>query len=290
MITITNCPICGKSAFKPFLETTDYTLTKETFALVECSTCQFVITSPRPEDKDLGKYYQSNDYISHTSKATSLGNVLYLIARKFTMRSKKKLATKLSPNKGRILDIGCGTGDFLETCKNEGWKTVGVEPSSIAGSQAKAKGIEIIDDLNRVTGKFKLITLWHVLEHIPNLGETLHTIHSLLEEDGKLVIAVPNHLSEDGKKYKNFWAGYDVPRHLWHFNQRTMNQLLQKNQFILKETIPLKLDSFYVSLLSESYLGKKLTRYLQAFIMGIVSNRKAKTNKEYSSLIYIATK
>jgi 2-polyprenyl-3-methyl-5-hydroxy-6-metoxy-1,4-benzoquinol methylase len=290
MMNVSLCPVCGGTELKPFLTTTDFTLSKEEFSLVECSVCNLVITSPRPETIDLGKYYQSNDYISHTSKANTLADVLYLIARKFTLRSKRKLVNNLQQVKGNLLDIGCGTGDFLATCRDDGWKVYGVEPNESAALSAKQKGIQTIETLDKVSGSFQLITLWHVLEHIPDLNETLQKIRALLSPDGVLLIAVPNHSSADGKTYKEYWAGFDVPRHLWHFNQQNMEQLLSKNSLTLQKTLPLVLDAFYVSLLSEAYQGRGVIRYFTAFITGLKSNWKARKTKEYSSLIYISTK
>lgn len=290
MINVTLCPVCGGSDFKPFLTSTDYTLTKEEFFLVECSTCKLVITSPRPENRDLGKYYQSNDYISHTSKANTLADALYLIARKFTLRSKRKLANKLQPTKGNVLDIGCGTGDFLATCQEDGWNVFGVEPSASAATLARQKDIQTVESIDLVKGSFQLITLWHVLEHVPDLNETLQKIRALLSPDGVLLIAVPNHSSADGKTYKEYWAGFDVPRHLWHFNQQNMEQLLSKNSLTLEKTLPLVLDAYYVSLLSEAYQGKGILRYVNAFITGVISNWQARKTKEYSSLIYLSAK
>lgn len=290
MIDVTICPVCGNSAFTPFLKTKDYTLTKEEFSLVECSTCKLVITSPRPKNEDLGSYYQSNDYISHTSKANSLANALYLIARKFTLQSKRELASSLQPTRGNLLDIGCGTGDFLQSCATAGWKTFGVEPNHSASQQAKQKGIQVFESIDQVEGTFQLITLWHVLEHVPDPNATLIKVRELLAPDGVLLIAVPNHKSADGKKYGEFWAGFDVPRHLWHFNQRNVDQLLRKHNLTRQKTLPLLLDSFYVSLLSEAYQGKGILRYFSAFLTGLSSNWQAKKANDYSSLIYIATK
>jgi len=290
MIDITLCPVCGNSEFSHFLKTKDFTLTQEEFSLVECSTCKLVITSPRPKNDDLGSYYQSTDYISHTSKANSLADTLYLIARKFTLRSKRKLISTFQPSKGNLLDIGCGTGDFLQSSASSGWKTFGVEPNASASKLAQQKGIKIFESIDQVTGSFELVTLWHVLEHVPDPNETLIKIRELLAPNGVLLIAVPNHSSADGKKYKEFWAGFDVPRHLWHFDQRNMDQLLRKHNLTRQKTLPLLLDSFYVSLLSEAYQGKGVLRYFSAFFTGLRSNWQAQKTNEYSSLIYIATK
>ncbi len=290
MMNVTACPICGHTAFTPFLVCTDYTVSQKKFALVTCSTCNLVITTPRPAIEDLGKYYQSADYISHTSKANSLIDKLYLLARNFTLKKKRNLAAKLQPQKGNVLDVGCGTGDFLHTCMIDGWKATGVEPNENARALAAQKGIITVSSLDEVKGRFDLITLWHVVEHISDLNKTFNKLYNFLEPTGTLLIAVPNHTSLDGAHYKETWAGYDVPRHLWHFNQQNMEQLLLNHKLSLQKTLPLSLDSFYVSLLSETYQGKKMTRFLTAFLTGLRSNLSALKTTEYSSLIYLAQK
>jgi predicted SAM-dependent methyltransferase len=262
MITLTSCPACGQNDFKAFLTCTDYTVSKNKFTLVQCSTCTMTATSPRPKDEELGQYYESTDYISHTGKASSLVNKIYLIARSFTLKGKRKLAQKLAPQKGNLLDIGCGTGDFLESCLQDNWQCTGVEPGVQPRELAKAKGIKAFERLDQVKEQYQLITMWHVLEHVPDLNQTLSSIYNLLDQNGTLLIAVPNHLSYDAVYYKEHWAGYDVPRHLWHFNQQTMERILQNNNFELKQILPMKLASDYVSLLSEAYKGTGILRYV----------------------------
>ncbi|GCC51054.1 class I SAM-dependent methyltransferase [Chryseotalea sanaruensis] len=247
-------------------------------------------TSPRPKDEELSRYYESTDYVSHTAKGNSLVNSIYLIARSFTLKGKRKLAQKLVPQKGNLLDIGCGTGDFLQSCLNDNWQCTGVEPGTQPRELADAKGIRTFERLDQIKEKYQLITMWHVLEHVPNLNETLSSIYNLLDQSGTLLIAVPNHLSYDARLYKKYWAGYDVPRHLWHFNQQTMERILRNNNFELKQILPMKLDSFYVSLLSEGYKGMGIIRYIKALAIGLFSNLFAKNNKQYSSLIYIFKK
>jgi SAM-dependent methyltransferase len=290
MMNITSCPVCGHANFTPFLVCTDYTVSQEKFSLVTCSTCNLVITTPRPNNEDLGKYYQSADYISHTSKANSLVDRLYLLARNFTLKKKRNLAAKLQPLKGNVLDVGCGTGDFLLTCMKDGWAANGVEPSENASELAKQKGISVSKSIDDLKGTFNLITLWHVLEHVPDLNQTLNKLYTLLKPGGTLLIAVPNHTSADGKFYKETWAGYDVPRHLWHFNQQNMEQILLNHKLTVRKTLPLTLDSFYVSLLSETYKRDNLTKFIKAFYEGLRSNLLAIKTNEYSSLIYVVGK
>ena len=297
MLAITQCPICQGKNFSEYLHCTDYTVSHETFTIVKCNSCGFLLTSPRPNDSDLGKYYLSDDYISHSNKSTSLVDQIYKISRSFTLKWKINLVkSNLNFNENatpRLLDFGCGTGEFLLKSKQHGFHVTGVEPSSIARDQATSLIQEKVSpDITNAEGTFDVITLWHVLEHIPDLNTIIEQLRSRLSKNGTMFIAVPNHQSLDAKIYKAQWAGYDVPRHLWHFNQATMTMLLKNHSLKLEKVIPMKLDAFYVSLLSEKYRNNKnsLAGMTSAFLNGIKSNRTAKTNKEFSSLIYIARK
>jgi len=292
MTSITSCPICGNNLFRPFLQCIDYTVSHEKFSLHKCSTCNFTLTSPRPTDEVIGSYYLSNDYISHSNKATSIIDHLYLLARKFTLRWKINLLTKNSEgSRKRILDYGSGTGAFLQYCTSQGWAASGVEPSENARSFCqKNNQLSVYQSINEIEeDKFNAITLWHVLEHIPDLDCILQQLKSKLSSTGTLFIAVPNHTSWDGRHYKEYWAGYDVPRHLWHFSRENMDKLLNKNGLTVTKVIPMKLDAYYISLLSEKYKRKKSTIFgmIVAFINGTRSNWQAARTGEYSSLIYI---
>jgi SAM-dependent methyltransferase len=204
---------------------------------------------------------------------------------------KRKLVKKYSEG-DKILDIGCGTGEFLFEMKSHGWSISGVEPSPNARESSEKKTeVEIFKSLSDVTeNNFNAITLWHVLEHLPDPNQALKIIRRLLNQSGTIFIAVPNFQSCDANHYQSFWAGYDVPRHLWHFGKKNMEALLKKNDLKLVKILPMRLDSFYVSLLSESYqhpLRLKLFQLLSAFAVGLKSNFLARKNLEYSSLIYV---
>jgi 2-polyprenyl-3-methyl-5-hydroxy-6-metoxy-1,4-benzoquinol methylase len=287
------CPVCEGLQLKKYLSCKDYTVSYETFQLTKCETCNLIITNPRPDDSKLGKYYISEDYISHTSSAKSLIDRIYLIARKFTLDRKLRLISRYN-KPGKLLDYGCGTGEFINHCKSNSWVITGVEPSSVAREKATSLTLTKIKTSLQELGEecFDVITLWHVLEHIPNFEETLKTISKQLNDGGTLFIAVPNYQSLDAEIYKNIWAGYDVPRHLWHFAPSTIKKLLSNNSLTLKEIVPMKLDSFYVSLLSEKYKRSKqsLPGMINAFVNGLRSNLKAKKTGNYSSLIYIIQK
>jgi SAM-dependent methyltransferase len=254
------------------------------------------VTSPRPLNDNLGKYYLSEDYISHTDKPASIIDRIYVFARSFALQWKVKLVTQELQGNKNLLDYGCGTGNFLKAAHQAGWTITGVEPSTIARIAAQRNtGAQVSDNLEDLKEKrFSTITLWHVLEHVPDLNETLSNLKDLLEENGTLFIAVPNHASHDAKRYKNHWAGYDVPRHLWHFTPDNMQKLVSRHGLKLKRTVPMKLDAYYVSMLSEKYKNNQKLgpiQMIRAFFAGWRSNAHAYAGTgNFSSLIYILTK
>ncbi|HLT74603.1 MAG TPA: class I SAM-dependent methyltransferase [Ohtaekwangia sp.] len=291
MKDITICPACDGKEFIEFISTIDFTHTGERFTLLQCATCQLLATTPQPDEIEILKYYESSDYISHTDKPANVVDALYKIARHFTLKSKINLVKKYSPKIENILDFGCGTGDFLLACKNQGWDVTGIEPSANARSIA-AKKIgkpSIHPSLPSEQTDYQAITLWHVLEHVHDLSQLLTKLKDSLAREGALYLAVPNTNAWESTIYKEHWAAYDVPRHLWHFNQDAMRRLLSKHNFALTHIIPMKLDAFYVSLLSEKYKrnGTTISGMINAFKNGLISNQRAKRTSEYSSLIYV---
>jgi 2-polyprenyl-3-methyl-5-hydroxy-6-metoxy-1,4-benzoquinol methylase len=292
LIELKACPVCSGQEFGKHLTVKDHSISGETFNISMCKSCGFKFTNPVPSEDTIGKYYQSEDYISHSDTNKGIINKLYHLVRKQSLKSKINLINQASLKKGKILDIGCGTGYFLQYCKENGWEIEGMEPDPSARSLAeKNTGKPIYTDLFSIKEdqKYDVITLWHVLEHVHKLNESIQHIHKLLKPDGTLIIAVPNCLSYDSITYDKHWAAYDVPRHLYHFTQPDMDKLLIKHNFQRTETKPMIFDSFYVSMLSDKYKYGK-TNYFRAFLNGLMSNIKAKTTKNYSSLIYISKK
>jgi 2-polyprenyl-3-methyl-5-hydroxy-6-metoxy-1,4-benzoquinol methylase len=272
---------------KHFLTVKDYSVSKETFDLYHDETLDMLITSPQPSLENLGKYYESEDYISHTDNKRSLFEKLYHFIKSIALKNKLNLINSLQPNKGRILDIGAGTGDFLSVAKNDGWQTIGVEPSERAKAIAKNKGVSFVAETSELqNNSFDVISMWHVLEHVPDLDKQIKELKRLLKPTGTLIIAVPNFKSFDAKHYGKFWAAYDVPIHFWHFSKTAIQLLFEKEEIKLEKVSPMKFDSFYVSLLSEKYKSGKMN-FIKAFFIGLQSNWKARKDFEYSSHIYI---
>ena len=287
---LTISPI-SNSALKPFLACKDYTVTKEIFTILIDEKTELLITSPRPDDQSLSKYYESDNYISHSNSNRSLFDKIYQIVRNYTIGQKIKLINSFDSEERTILDIGAGTGDFLFRCQKDGWKVEGIEPSTNARKLAEQKtGEKLKTQISELgTKKYDVITLWHVLEHVPNLSDYVAQLNHLLKPKGSIVVAVPNHKSFDASYYGKFWAAYDVPRHLWHFSQIAIQKLFAKENMKVTQTLPMKFDAFYVSLLSEKYKKGKMNVF-NAFNIGLQSNLKAKHTNEYSSLIYIIKK
>ncbi len=286
---INNCPVCKGTDFAPFLTCKDYTVSHESFNIVSCNDCNFKFTNPRPPDSEIGKYYKSEDYVSHSDSKKGLINRLYHIVRTRTLKQKLGLISQYV-SRGTILDYGCGTGMFLKVCADAGWRSFGFEPDNDARKLAEGKGLTVASSKENLSNnKYDIITLWHVLEHVTDLHETLNFFSKNITDKGRLIIAVPNYTSADAKHYKEFWAGYDVPRHIYHFEINTLKKLLGNYGFSLEETKPMKFDSYYVSMLSEKYKTGSMN-YIKAFLSGFKSNSAAKDSSQYSSVIYIFKK
>ena len=278
------------TSHKVYLKCKDYSVSSEHFELIHNTDLDILETSPQPKADQLGKYYKSEDYISHTDAKRNVFEKVYHAVKGIALKRKLNLINSFNTPEKSLLDVGCGTGDFLQIAKSNSWQVCGIEPDLDARKLAKHKVGEVVYDTVKIdelkNNSFDVITLWHVLEHLPNLDVHLANYKKLLKTDGVLVIAVPNFKSYDASYYKSFWAAFDVPRHLWHFSQIGISRLVAKHQFQVVKTLPMIFDAFYVSLLSEKYKTGKMN-FFKASKVGLQSNIKAKRSGEYSSLIYV---
>jgi 2-polyprenyl-3-methyl-5-hydroxy-6-metoxy-1,4-benzoquinol methylase len=295
LIHYTHCPVCGSTAIAPVLSAKDHTVSGELFPVVACTDCTLRFTQDVPDAEAIGPYYKSEDYISHTNTSKGLINRLYQAVRKRTIAGKRRLIIRQTgKQKGSLLDVGSGVGTFAHTMKQNGWEVTGLEPDADARSVAKQLYAIELEDTSRfqqlTPGSFDAITLWHVLEHIHELQAYIQQLKRLLKDDGCLFIAVPNYTSLDASVYKEWWAAYDVPRHLYHFSPRSIEVLMGKNGLKVIRHRPMWYDSFYISMLSSKYKNGK-TNMITAVWNGLCSNLKALGNTDKcSSVIYIVRK
>ena len=293
MTKLLKCPVCQGVSFRKKLSCKDYTYSKETFKVVSCETCWFAFTNPRPKDDEIGKYYCSEMYISHTNNTEGVFNLIYQAVRKLSIRAKVSLLKGLHP-RGTHLDIGCGTGEFLNACRDAGFKTKGIEPSETARKQAiENYNLSVSENTNLekyLNDEIGSVSMWHVLEHVTNLNETISQIYRIVKPQGKVIVAVPNYKCWDAAYYKEHWAAWDVPIHLWHFSEKTIKQIFSKHGFELIKTKPMLFDSYYISILSEEFrYGRK--NFLKSILIGTISNIIGIiSNRGCSSTTYIFEK
>ena len=295
MIHYTACPICSSNNIQEELSARDYTVSQNIFSIWHCNNCTVRFTQDVPAQDAIGAYYASENYISHSDTRKGIINSLYHLVRKRTLGGKRRLViNETGMGKGSILDIGCGTGAFLQTMQAADWSITGLEPDAVA----RTKAAELYNIQPQEPGRlfelpaasFNAITMWHVLEHVHELHAYIKQIANLLAANGKAFIAVPNYTSKDADIYKAYWAAYDVPRHLYHFSPQSMEKLLSIHGLKLTAVKPMWFDSFYVSMLSEQYKNGK-GNIIKAVFNGFISNLKALGNvKKCSSVIYVISK
>ena len=260
-LSINACPVCGSTHLKRVMTCTDFYASGEQFELYSCEDCGFTFTQGVPVEAEIGKYYETPDYISHTDTRKGAMNSVYHYVRSYMLGRKARLVAKEAHRKtGRLLDIGTGTGYFADTMVRRGWKVEAVEKNPQAREFAK------------------------------HLGEVWQQLHEMLTEKGLLIVAVPNCSSYDAQRYGEYWAAYDVPRHLWHFTPGTIQQLASRHGFIMAARHPMPFDAFYVSMLSEKHRGSSCS-FLKGMYVGTLAWFSALGRKERSSsMIYVFRK
>jgi SAM-dependent methyltransferase len=289
------CPVCKSTAIRNVLSVKDHTVSGQAFSIAECGNCTLRFTQDVPSAASIAPYYKSEDYISHSNTSKGFVNRLYKFVRTRTMIRKRKLVERHTGlKKGRLLDVGSGVGTFVNEMKRNGWQVTGLEPDRDARSAAsQLYQLELGDTAELYSlgpASFDAITLWHVLEHVHDLSGYVLQLKKVLDQNGKLFIAVPNYTSADARSYGKYWAAYDVPRHLYHFSPVSMKTLMEKHGLKLLQCKPMWYDSFYVSLLSSKYRNGKIN-WIGALLNGLRSNLAAmRDTKKCSSVIYIVEK
>jgi 2-polyprenyl-3-methyl-5-hydroxy-6-metoxy-1,4-benzoquinol methylase len=314
----THCPVCNEIINTQPLLAKDYTVSGETFSIFKCDNCQYGFTHPQPSPDNIGKYYSSKDYSPHANYVKNAVDVLYNVARTFNVKNKVQLVKTVANKQGNIniADIGCGNGHFLQQCKKNGMIVHGVEVNHNARynteQKIKQKVFQSVEQLanlinvntgghndNNTQTKYPndqsqaldVITLWHVLEHLYQPINVLQQLLNITKTTGIIIIALPNYLAHDAQYYQQHWAAYDTPRHLSHFTEKTIKFIAKQCDAKLIDTIPMKLDALYVSILSEKYKGNNnAIALIKGIAKGIQSNRHAKKTGQYSSIVYVLQK
>lgn len=289
------CPLCSSPEIVHFLSCVDNLATKETFEISRCGRCGFTFTQDYPGESEAGRYYESEDYISHSDSKQGITNKAYQVVRKVMLRSKMKLIRRMTGlSSGKVLDIGSGTGHFLNTMKRSGWEIEGIELSEKA-REYSARQFNIntippdrIESLNEMS--FDCITLWHVMEHFHEPFKYMSEISRLLKTEGTCFIALPNSNSFDSCHYGKNWAAYDVPRHLWHFDNSTFSRFADMSKLSIIKQVPLPFDVFYISILSEKYKGSRLP-FMSGIFKGVIFSILSFFNRSRSSsVVYVLKK
>ncbi len=234
------CPVCGGSVFLPmptpgtrigasfFGDKIDF------FKLVKCRACRLEFVNPRPSCEVLARFYDMPGYPAHEALKNTLISV-----------SRFNFISTLSPE-STLLDYGCGGGTFLKKAQEERWLTVGIEPSAVGRKNAQDLGLEVYGNIRDLPAqkRFDVVTMFHVLEHVPDLCSVLLSIKNIMTKKGILIVEVPNIGSFRAMVYKysvirkrNDERYRAFPIHLYGFNKKTLNHLLREHGFCsVKET------------------------------------------------------
>ena len=256
-----------------FLSTIDYVASNEQFNLFLDNKTNIVWTDVA-EDHNHNIYYKNENYLPHNEKK-GLFAFFYKLSQNIMFSYKLKVLKKILQPSNIILDYGSGDGHFGEFMKKQEINVQMYDPIV-----NKSKNSQIFDN------QYDMIMMWHVLEHIPDINKTIIALEKKLKHNGALVVAVPNRDSFDSKAYRKHWAAWDVPRHLYHFNHNSLENLMKEKGFNLISRHPLWLDSYYVSYLSSKY-KKSIFPWINSLVIGSLSNILAIFTSKYSSSFYI---
>ena len=292
MEELQECPACSGTLFAPYLTCQDQLVSQKNFTIQRCTSCQLLFTNPRPTADTIGTYYKSDTYISHDDTRKGLIDTVYRTVRSYALSQKEGWINSLNGGVGELLDYGCGTGAFIEECQKKGWRITGYEPDDdarqLASKRTNQKIVKEAGDLQALTN-LDVVTLWHVLEHVANLNETISMLANSLRKGGHMVIAVPNPLSKDAAQYGSNWAAYDVPRHLYHFAPDVLTTLIETHGLKLQKRLPMRFDAYYIAMLSTKHRDGKIN-YAESILNGLRSNAAATKTGNYSSITYVFRK
>ena len=289
------CPACASAGTADLFTAKDHLVSGGEFLIRRCTSCGMGWTVDPPSEEDAGRFYVSEEYISHTDRKQSLADYLYHLARRFMLGRKHRITTSSADrSSGTLLDIGSGTGYFAAFMQKKGWRVTGVELNDQARNFSASRfGINVASP-GEVSGlasaSADCITFWHVLEHLYDPAGWLAEVRRILRDNGKCIIALPNFASADEEWFGSQWAALDVPRHLWHFTPEAVRQFVGKQGFAVDWIEPLPLDLFYIASLSYRNEGKGLPLIRGAFTGVLIALRNLFHPERASSLVYVISK
>lgn len=289
------CPMCGAVETVPYATCMDHLSSRQQFMLLRCPACGIVFTDKRPQEEEMVKYETLESEIRRADTPNGLIEKMYRHVRKKMMRHKAGLVTGLSyRNSGTLLNYGAKRGFFSSFMEKKGWKVTSVDKYhenrqfSLEHFHHRMYEMQEMDNFQPET--FDVITLWHVFEHEYHPHELLDTLHRILRPGGILVMACPNICSTDALHYGPYWAAYDVPRHLWHFNPVSMERLARRHGFTLMHHEKMPYDSFYISIMSEMNMRHSMP-ILRGMAYGLHSWLVSLTKRgKSSSIVYVFRK
>ncbi len=291
---VDRCIVCEDEKGKLHIKVRDHLVSQEVFDLHKCPTCGFVYIQNPPSPDEAMRYYQTEEYIEHSDSQEGIINKLYHKARSIMLPYKQRMLARYDLPK-KILDVGTGTGYFLNYMKEEKYEVTGIEISDQARNFGKKNfGLDIYhpDELfkENFPGGYSYISFWHVLEHIYEPRRVLMRLHDLMLPEGIIVIALPNHQSMDAGAYGDSWCAYDVPRHLWHFDHDSFKTFAESCGYRLEKTKMLPLDPFYNSIISATYKKSIMSRIMIPLVSGAALAQGWMNSKKASSIIYFLRK
>ena len=262
----------------------DHFLSGEFFELVKDHHYEYYKTKPDVGIEQLSKYYDSEAYLSHQENTKGIKSFIYNIVKKYMFTRKYKWISKYV-KKGNWLDFGAGTGEFLAFLPSKHWNKMAFELNRNAIQKIKSKDLRYISDYQQHDTSYDVISAFHAIEHVLDIQEWFNFLKRVARRNAIIAVAVPNYKAYDAKYYQENWAAYDVPRHRYHFSKDSIRRLFRENGFEILDEKPMPLDAYYISIISETYKGKR--NLFNALRVGLLSNLKALSSKEYSSNLFI---
>ena len=279
---IVNCNFCGADNAALIYEGHDRLHgLPGNFQLVRCRRCGLIYLNPRPGPDEIARYYPS-DYIAYYRAIEDVPSFLRRLDRRYGLHKRCREVIRRAGRPGHLLDVGCATGVFLDGMRQRGWTVTGVEVNAKAAQYARERlGLEVfvgeLEEAGYPDASFDVISLWDVLEHVPDPRRTIEEIARILRPEGLLVLSLPNPDCLEAGLFGPYWAGWDVPRHLYIFSPSVLERLLAETGFQIQEVNSFT-GRYYVLVLSaQLWLAEHLaSQRLRQLILAVMRSWPAR--------------